>query len=80
VTPPGARQYLKRVNPDVTDHEMLVHAVRGDPDYTFVWKPDQDGGRYANGSVALRLVTVMPKCFYISDPGVAFDPMQIVGR
>jgi len=84
LTKHGRRQYLKRVNPDATDHEILVHAVMGaccgDPDYTFIWKYDLSGGEYTNGSVAVRLVTVMPRGFYISDPGITLNPVRPVAR
>ena len=50
LTKHGRQRYLGRVG-CATDSEMLLHAVRGDRRFRFIWKPDSVSG--------YRLVTVL---------------------
>jgi hypothetical protein len=64
LTKHGRARYLERVG-QATDSGMIVHAVKGDPRFRFVWKPDVQflrGSCYpqgANVTTGYRLVTVL---------------------
>ena len=57
LTKHGRARYLQRVNADATDTEILLHAIKGDPNFTFVWGEDWT---HKGDSRFKRLVTVQP--------------------
>lgn len=64
LTKHGRQRYTQRVG-QATDAEMIVHSVRGDPQFRFVWKPYTRflrGTYYPEGAhvlIGYRLVTVL---------------------
>jgi len=64
LTKHGRQRYLHRVG-EATDREMLIHAIKGDNLFQFVWKPTRKflrGVYYPRGALVVigyRLVTVL---------------------